>query len=74
MNFLLLSMQSIVCVSCVATVKKMGIISFRAFDWKDAKAWFPISFMLVFVIYTGSKSLVRLGSARFVFYLTTRLP
>jgi hypothetical protein len=25
---------------------------------KDAKEWFPISFLLVSVIYTGSKSLV----------------
>jgi len=57
MNFLLLCIQSLVCVSCVATVKKMGIISFRAFDLQDAKAWFPISFLLVSVIYTGSKSL-----------------
>jgi len=38
-------------------VKKAGIISFRDFDMQDAKAWFPISFMLVTVIYTGSKSL-----------------
>ncbi|KAJ7746931.1 hypothetical protein DFH07DRAFT_869524 [Mycena maculata] len=57
MNFLLLCMQSIVCVSCVALAKKTGIISFRAFDIQDAKAWFPVSFMLVGVIYTGSKSL-----------------
>ncbi|KAJ6625009.1 hypothetical protein B0H10DRAFT_1784000 [Mycena sp. CBHHK59/15] len=57
MNFLLLCIQSMVCVSCVAIVKKAGIISFRAFDMQDAKAWFPISFMLVLVIYTGSKSL-----------------
>ncbi|KAK1227225.1 GDP-mannose transporter into the lumen of the Golgi [Marasmius sp. AFHP31] len=41
----------------VLLVKKMGIISFRAFSWKDVKAWWPISFMLVMVIYTGSKSL-----------------
>ncbi|EAU90125.2 nucleotide-sugar transporter [Coprinopsis cinerea okayama7 len=27
------------------------------FDMKDAKMWFPISFLLVSVIYTGSKSL-----------------
>lgn len=47
-----------VCVACVATVKRLGIISFRVFDWQDAKAWFPISFLLVSVIYTGSKSLV----------------
>ncbi|KIY70808.1 GDP-mannose transporter [Cylindrobasidium torrendii FP15055 ss-10] len=57
MTFLLLAIQSSVCSICVLLVKRMGIISFRAFDSKDAKAWFPISFMLVFVIYTGSKSL-----------------
>lgn len=57
MNFLLLCIQSTVCVVCVATVKKFGIISFRSFDMQDAKAWFPISFLLVTVIYTGSKSL-----------------
>ncbi|KAJ8494341.1 hypothetical protein ONZ51_g2365 [Trametes cubensis] len=57
MNFLLLCMQSSVCVACVYTVKKLGIISFRDFDSKDAKAWFPISVLLVGVIYTGSKSL-----------------
>jgi hypothetical protein len=58
MTFLLLCIQSLVCVACVATVKQMGIISFRDFDMQDAKAWFPISFTLVSVIYTGSKSLV----------------
>ncbi|KAF8159758.1 GDP-mannose transporter [Crassisporium funariophilum] len=61
MNFLLLCIQSCVCVACVATVKKIGIISFRPFDWQDAKAWFPISFLLVSVIYTGSKSLQNLS-------------
>jgi len=57
MTFLLLCIQSLVCVASVAVVKKAGIISFRDFDIQDAKAWFPISFMLVSVIYTGSKSL-----------------
>ncbi|KAF9449945.1 UDP-galactose transporter [Macrolepiota fuliginosa MF-IS2] len=57
MNFLLLCIQSSVCVTCVMLVKKLGIISFRDFDKKDAKMWFPISFLLVSVIYTGSKSL-----------------
>ncbi|KAF7370811.1 UDP-galactose transporter [Mycena sanguinolenta] len=57
MNFLLLCIQSSVCIGCVMLVKKAGIISFRDFDMQDAKAWFPISFMLVTVIYTGSKSL-----------------
>jgi GDP-mannose transporter len=58
MNFLLLCIQSSVSVICVGLVKKLGIISFRDIDRKDAKAWFPISFLLVSVIYTGSKSLV----------------
>lgn len=58
MNFLLLCIQSFVCVACVYITKKLGIISFRDFDTKDAKMWFPISLMLVGVIYTGSKSLV----------------
>ena len=58
MNFLLLCIQSSVCVACVVIVKKLGIISFRDFDMKEAKMWFPISVMLVGVIYTGSKSLV----------------
>jgi len=52
-----LCIQSFVCVACVTTIKQMGIISFRDFDFQDAKAWFPISFALVSVIYTGSKSL-----------------
>jgi len=58
MNFLLLCIQSTVCCACVASVKRLGIISFRDFDVQDAKHWFPISFLLVSVIYTGSKSLV----------------
>ncbi len=58
MNFLLLCIQSTVCVACVDLAKKIGVISFRDFDMKDAKAWFPISSLLVSVIYTGSKSLV----------------
>jgi len=57
MNFLLLAMQSVVCVACVLIAKKVGVIRFRPFDLEDAKAWFPISFLLVSVIYTGSKSL-----------------
>lgn len=59
MNFLLLCIQSSVCCSCVYLAKKSRLISFRDFDMKDAKMWFPISFLLVSVIYTGSKSLVR---------------
>ncbi|GAA5880168.1 hypothetical protein JCM1840_007638 [Sporobolomyces johnsonii] len=57
MNFLLLTIQSVVCVTCVVTAKRLGWITFRDWDYNDARKWFPISFMLVSVIYTGSKSL-----------------
>ncbi|KAK4685241.1 GDP-mannose transporter, partial [Tremellales sp. Uapishka_1] len=57
MTFLLLAIQSAVCVLAVWSVKRAGVISFRDFDMKDAKAWYPISCLLVAVIYTGSKSL-----------------
>lgn len=57
MNFLLLAIQSGVCVAVVVACKRMGMITFREFDKTDAKAWFPVSTLLVIVIYTGSKSL-----------------
>ncbi|KAF8557747.1 GDP-mannose transporter [Imleria badia] len=57
MTFLLLSLQSIVCIACVVAIKKLGIISFRDFSIQDANAWLPVSALLVIVIYTGSKSL-----------------
>jgi GDP-mannose transporter len=76
MTFLLLAIQSLVCVLVVSTVKRLGIINcgssdgrdlptvkfladrvVRDFDTADAKAWFPVSSLLVAVIYTGSKAL-----------------
>ncbi|KAK8844070.1 GDP-mannose transporter 1 [Kwoniella newhampshirensis] len=57
MTFLLLAIQSAVCVLAVFSVKRLGYITFRDFDKNDAKAWWPISTLLVAVIYTGSKSL-----------------
>ncbi|POW06982.1 hypothetical protein PSHT_10146, partial [Puccinia striiformis] len=57
MNFLLLTIQSSVCVGCVAVSKSLRLIKYRDLDKNDAKRWFPISFLLVVVIYTGSKAL-----------------
>ncbi|TFK39338.1 GDP-mannose transporter [Crucibulum laeve] len=57
MTFLMLCIQSTVCVGCVLAAKRTGLISVRDFDMGDAKAWSPVSFALVSVIYTGSKSL-----------------
>jgi GDP-mannose transporter len=55
-DFLLLCIQSAVCCGCVFGVKKFGIISFPDFEMGIAKAWFPVSFLLVSVIYTGMSS------------------
>lgn len=61
MNFLLLTIQSVVCVSCVAVCKRLGIVDYRPFDRDAARKWFPISFLLCCVIYTGSKALQHLS-------------
>lgn len=68
MTFLLLAIQSTVCVLCVMAAKKAKFVRFRPLNIDDAKAWFPISVLLVSVIYTGSKSLVS------AFYLLLRSP
>ncbi len=57
MNFLLLAIQSSVCVGCVTTCKYLGFLTYRPLSFDDARKWFPISFLLVCVIYSGSKSL-----------------
>ena len=57
MNFLLLTIQSSICCICVATCKHLGFLTFRTLSFEDARKWFPISFLLVMVIYSGSKSL-----------------
>ena|SRR6266436_140156 len=59
MTCLLLAIQSMVCIAVVRMTKAIGVIEFQDFDMTAAKKWFPISFMLASVIYTGSKSLVR---------------
>lgn len=59
MNLLVLLCQCTVGVIMVWTAKMMGWIQIRALNMKDIKTWFPISTMLVFVIWTGSKALVR---------------
>lgn len=58
MNFLLLTIQSAVCVVAVYAARAAGVFTFRDFNMKDAKGWFPVSALLVTVIYSGSKSLV----------------
>ncbi|TIB71034.1 UDP-galactose transporter [Wallemia mellicola] len=57
MNLLLLSIQSIVCILTVYILKLLGFINYKDFNLVDIKNWFPVSFSLVLVIYTGSKAL-----------------
>ncbi|WFD03282.1 GDP-mannose transporter into the lumen of the Golgi [Malassezia obtusa] len=60
MNLLVLLCQCAVGVVMVYGAKLLGWIQLRELNSRDIKTWFPISTMLVFVIWTGSKALVRL--------------
>jgi len=41
----------------IQTLKMMGIAKFRDFNTDEARKWFPISLLLIGMIYTGSKAL-----------------
>ena len=50
--------QAIVCASTIVMAKQSGFIrGLAAFDMEKAKKWFPISCLLVAMIYTGIKAL-----------------
>lgn len=57
LNFFLLCVQSIVCVVAIQTCKSSGIITYRDFKVDEAKKWFPISLLLIGMIYTSTKAL-----------------
>ena len=57
MNFVMLFVQSLVCTLLLVVLKTLGYAKFRAFNKTDAKNWFPISVLLVLMIYTSSKAL-----------------
>ncbi|KAI9677631.1 MAG: GDP-mannose transporter into the lumen of the Golgi [Caeruleum heppii] len=57
LNFFLLCVQSVVCVVAIQACKTMGVISYRDFNSDEAKKWFPISVLLIGMIYTGTKAL-----------------
>ncbi|CCG84418.1 protein of unknown function [Taphrina deformans PYCC 5710] len=57
LNFFLLMVQSVVCILAIAICKQFKVITYRDFNADEAKKWFPISFLLVLMIYTGSKAL-----------------
>jgi len=58
MTFLYLAVQSIVCIITIEICRQMGMIrNLAAFDTQKGKRWFPVSLLLVGMIYTGTKSL-----------------
>ncbi|VUG16061.1 VRG4 [Brettanomyces bruxellensis] len=57
LNFVLLAVQSIVCILVISTLKFFGVITYRKFNKNEAKKWSPIAFLLVLMIYTSSKAL-----------------
>ncbi|SJX61089.1 probable VRG4-Golgi GDP-mannose transporter [Sporisorium reilianum f. sp. reilianum] len=57
MNLLVLLIQSTVGVTCVVIAERAGLIQLRGLNSRDAWNWMPLSTMLVFVIWTGSKAL-----------------
>jgi len=58
LNFLYLAVQAIVCIITIMVCKYMGLITnLRPYDQDKAKKWFPISVLLVGMIYTSAKAL-----------------
>ncbi|PWY70159.1 GDP-mannose transporter 1 [Aspergillus heteromorphus CBS 117.55] len=57
LNFFLLCIQSLVCIIAIQTCKACGLITYRDFSTDEARKWFPITLLLIGMIYTGSKAL-----------------
>ena len=50
-------MQSVICIVVIQSCKSFGLITYRDFKTDEAKKWFPISLLLIGMIYTGTKAL-----------------
>ncbi|OCK77259.1 UDP-galactose transporter [Lepidopterella palustris CBS 459.81] len=57
LNFFLLCVQSVVCVIAIQSCKTAKLINYRDFNTDEAKKWFPISLLLIGMIYTSTKAL-----------------
>ncbi|KAF8472491.1 hypothetical protein BDZ91DRAFT_435510 [Kalaharituber pfeilii] len=57
LNFFLLCVQSVVCVMAIQTCKSLKMITYRDFNMDEARKWFPVSVLLILMIYTSSKAL-----------------
>ncbi|KAL8724893.1 MAG: hypothetical protein Q9181_006636 [Wetmoreana brouardii] len=57
LNFFLLCVQSVICVVAIQMCKSSGIISYRDFNSDEARKWFPVSLLLIGMIFTSTKAL-----------------
>jgi len=57
LSFFLLAIQSLVCIIAISTCKAMGLITYRDFNTDEARKWFPVSLLLIGMIYTSIKAL-----------------
>lgn len=57
MNFVMVFVQSLVCVITLLVLQQLGYAQFRALNKTDVRNWIPISFLLVSMTYTSSKAL-----------------
>ncbi|KAK3692757.1 hypothetical protein B0T22DRAFT_24858 [Podospora appendiculata] len=58
LNFFYLAVQSLVCTAAILLCKQLGLFhNLAPFDSVKARKWFPISILLVGMIYTSTKAL-----------------
>lgn len=68
MNCVVLAVQSVSCLAVIHTLKSFGIVTYRPFNASDAKKWFPVSALLVAMIYTASKAIQYLSVPVFTIF------
>ncbi|KAH8881861.1 UDP-galactose transporter [Thozetella sp. PMI_491] len=58
LNFFYLAMQAIVSTTAIAAARQLRLFpDVISLEWDRARKWFPVSLILVCLIYTGNKSL-----------------
>lgn len=67
-NCILLAVQSLVCLLVIQGLKSFSVVNFRDFNTAEAKAWLPISVLLVLMIYTASKAMQYLSIPVFTIF------
>lgn len=56
------------CLLVIQALKAFGVVKFRDFNSTEAKKWFPISVLLVLMIYTASKAMQYLSIPVFTIF------